>query len=449
MSKRKLNLPPKVKGPGAGTLLRLRGNPLEHLEKLRAVPAKMVRFRAAGEQIYLAKDPGLIQQVLVTKGRHFNKGRSLERARLVFGNGLVMSEGSFYRRQRRLMQPAFHSRRINSFADTMTRQTDRLMAEWQDGESRDLSAVMMRLTLRIVCETLLGTDVDADTAKVRQAMRTLTRLFPLLMLPLGNVLRHLPVPAMTQLRKARAELDAVLYPLIDARRKEGTDHGDLLSMLLAAQDPESATGEGMTDQQVHDEVMIIFLAGHETTSVAFCWTWYLLSKHPEVEAQVHREVDRLLDHDRLPGTADLPQLAYTRKVVTESMRVYPPVWGITRRATEPCQIGEYDVPARTLVISSQWILHRDSSYFEDPLEFRPERWTPELQSRLPKFAYFPFGGGMRGCIGESFAWMELILVVATIARRWRFYVDPKAKIVPSPLFTLGLKHGLPVTLVRR
>jgi cytochrome P450 len=192
MSKRKLNLPPKVKGPGAGTLLRLRGNPLEHLEKLRAVPAKMVRFRAAGEQIYLAKDPGLIQQVLVTKGRHFNKGRSLERARLVFGNGLVMSEGSFYRRQRRLMQPAFHSRRINSFADTMTRQTDRLMAEWQDGESRDLSAVMMRLTLRIVCETLLGTDVDADTAKVRQAMRTLTRLFPLLMLPLGNVLRHLP-----------------------------------------------------------------------------------------------------------------------------------------------------------------------------------------------------------------------------------------------------------------
>jgi cytochrome P450 len=391
----------------------------------------------------------LIHQVLVTKGRHFNKGRSLERARFVFGNGLVMSEGGFYRRQRRLMQPAFHSHHINSFGDTMTRQADRLMAEWQDGESRDLSADMMRLTLRVVCETLLGADVDADTAKVRQAMRTLTRLFPLLMLPFGNILLHLPIPAMQQLRKARAELDAVLYPFIDARRKEDTDHGDLLSMLLAAQDPESASAEGMTDQEVHDEVMIIFLAGHETTSVALCWTWYLLARHPRIEAKLHAEVDRILPSDRLPGVADLPQLDYTRKVVTESMRIYPPVWGITRRAVEACQIGEYDVPARTLVISSQWILHRDSSYFEDPLEFRPERWTPELQSRLPKFAYFPFGGGMRGCIGESFAWMELILVVATMARRWRFYVDPKAKIVPNPLFTLALKHGLPVKLVRR
>ena len=291
--------------------------------------------------------------MLVTKGRQFSKGRSLERARQVFGNGLLTSEGNFYLRQRRLMQPAFHPQRINSFAEPMTQHANRVMAEWRDGESRDLYAEMARLTLGVVSQTLLGTDVDAEAAKVRKAVSTLMSIFPLLMLPLGQFLQRLPLPVMRRLRRARAELDEILYRLINARRKEGTARSDLLSMLLAAQDPESATGEGMTDEQLHDEVLIIFLAGHDTTNVALCWTWYLLSQHPEIEARLHAEVDHILANERSPVRADLAELDYTRKVVTESMRLYPPVWNITRRANESCEIGGYDVPRRTLVLMSQ------------------------------------------------------------------------------------------------
>ena len=449
LNRRRRNLPPKVKGPGAGVFLRLYGDPLAYLETLRHKRCDVVSFRAAGERIYLVKSPELIHEVLVTKGRQFSKGRSLERARQVFGNGLLTSEGNFYLRQRRLMQPAFHPQRINSFAETMTQHANRVMAEWRDGESRDLYAEMARLTLGVVSQTLLGTDVDAEAAKVRKAVSTLMSIFPLLMLPLGQFLQRLPLPVMRRLRRARAELDEILYRLINARRKEGPARSDLLSMLLAAQDPESATGEGMTDEQLHDEVLIIFLAGHDTTNVALCWTWYLLSQHPEIEARLHAEVDHILANERSPVRADLAELDYTRKVVTESMRLYPPVWNITRRANESCEIGGYDVPRRTLVLMSQWVMHRDPHYFDAPTEFRPERWTKEFQARLPKFAYFPFGGGLRGCIGETFAWMELVLVVAAIARRWRFEVAAKKKIVPNPLFTLRFKNGLPASLVRR
>jgi cytochrome P450 len=447
--KQKLKLPPKVTGPGTGVALRLWGDPLAHLNRLAQISEDVVFFHLAGERVYLVKDPALIHEVLVTKNRYFKKGRSLERGRHIFGNGLLASEGNFYLRHRRLMQPAFHSQRISGFAETMTGHANRLMAQWHDGETCDLYVEMMRLTLGVVSEALLGADIDTEAAKVREAMTTLMRNFPFLMLPFGLALKRLPLPMMKRLRQAQGELDDILSRLIKRRRREAIDRPDLLSMLLAAQDPEAVTGEGMTDQEVLDEVKNVFLAGYETTSAAFCWTWYLLSQHPEIEARLHAEIDQVLTQEHSPGVGDLPKLGYTRNIVIESMRLYPPVWMITRRALEPCRIGSYDVPAETLVQMSQWIMHRDPRYFEEPTEFRPERWTPEFQAALPKFVYFPFGGGMRECIGEGFALMELVLVVAAIARRWRFRVSDIGKVVPDPVFALRLKNGLPVTIFRR
>lgn len=442
------NLPRRVRAPGGG-FYGLLGNPLAQLERFARMPDDVVMFRQGGERFYFIKSPPLIHEVLVTKGRHFAKGRSLERLRKIIGNGLLTSSGDFYLRQRRLMQPLFHAQRVRDFSRTMVDHATALMEDWRDGEPRDLSHDMMRLTLGIVSQTLLGSDVDSHAAKVRETMDTFLRTFPVLMLPFAEVLEHLPIPAIKRLRKVRDELDDIVYRLIDTRRRQPKDNGDLLSMLLAAQDPEGQPGEGMTDQQVHDEVMIIFLAGHETTATAFSWLWFLLAQHPAVEAEFHAELDRVLADKRLPTADDFGKLTYTRQVVNEAMRIYPPVWTIARRAQSACEIGGYDVPERTIVLMSQWIVHRDAKLFEEPLQFRPERWTPQFEASLPKISYFPFGGGLRRCIGEGFAWMEIVLVLATIGHRWRFHIENPAMVVPKPLFTLRLKNGLPVTLRRR
>jgi cytochrome P450 len=318
-----------------------------------------------------------------------------------------------------------------------------------DGEKRDLSSDMMRLTLGIVNSTILGSDVEEEANKVRETMEIFMRTFPILMLPFADLLERLPLPPIKRLRAVRAELDRIVFRLIDKRRRDGTDKGDLLSMLLAAQDPEGQPGEGMTDEQVRDEVMIMFLAGHETTATAFSWIWFLLGQHPEAEARLQAELDTILTARRLPTAEDFNRLTYTRQVVNEAMRIYPPVWTVARRALHDCEIGGYHVPARTIMLMSQWILHRDPAIFQDPLEFRPERWTADFESSLPKTSYFPFGGGLRRCIGEGFALMELVLCLATMAQRWRFKIENPSEVVPRPLFTLRLANGLPVTLQRR
>jgi cytochrome P450 len=262
----------------------------------------------------------------------------------------------------------------------------------------------------------------------------------------ADVLDKLPVPNLRRARLARARLDAIIYRLIAERRAGGRDHGDLLSMLLAAQDEDD--GGVMTDQQVRDEAMTIFLAGHETTANALTWTWYLLSGAPEVRAQLHEEIGRVLQ-GRLPAVADLPSLPYTEKIVTESMRLYPPAWLIGRRAIEAYPIGDYIAPARSIFVMSPFIIQREARYYRDPERFDPERWTPEFKASLPRFAYFPFGGGPRQCIGESFAWMELILIVATIAQRWDLQLVPGHPVELQPLITLRAKHGMRMTLARR
>jgi cytochrome P450 len=306
---------------------------------------------------------------------------------------------------------------------------------------------MNRLTLSVVGKTLFDTDVESQARDVGEALTGVMESFWTMMLPFSSVIERLPLPHLRRSRQARARLDAIVYGLIRARRATGEDRGDLLSMLLLAQDEED-TGRGMTDVQVRDEAMTIFLAGHETTANALMWTWYLLSQSPDVERALHAEIDRVLGR-RLPTVADIASLPYVERVVTESMRLYPPAWIIGRRAIQPYAIGGYTLPARSILIMSPWIVHRDARYYADPARFDPDRWMPEFKASIPQFAYFPFGGGPRRCIGESFAWMELVLIVATVAQQWRFALVPNHPVVPQPLVTLRAKHGMKMIASRR
>ena len=404
-------------------------------------------LRMGGEHLFIASDPAVIKDVLVTHNQNFHKSRGLERVKILLGEGLLTSEDAFHLRQRRLMQPAFHRDRIAAYASTMVAYADRVRRAWSEGTTFDMARDMSRLTLLIVGKTLFDTDVESQARDVGEAMSGLMASFWTVMLPFGERLERLPIPYLRRGRKARERLDAIVYGFIRERRANLGDRGDLLSMLLMAQDDEDK-GRGMTDKQVRDEAMTIFLAGHETTANALTWTWYLLSQTPAVERRLHEEIDRVLG-GRLPTVADVERLPYIMRVVTESMRLYPPAWLVGRRAVNEYRIGDYYVPPRSIIVMSQWIVHRDRRHYPDPERFDPDRWTPDFKAALPRFAYFPFGGGPRQCIGESFAWMELVLLVATIAQRWRFELTPGYPVVPHAAVTLRPKYGMKMTARQR
>jgi cytochrome P450 len=415
-------------------------DPLAFFSNLAQQYGDLAYMRMAGEHLFLASNPAVIRDVLVTHNQNFHKSRGLERIKILLGEGLLTSEDAFHLRQRRLMQPAFHRQRIAAYASTMVAYAERVRRGWTPGSTLDVAREMSRLTLLIVGKTLFDTDVESQARDVGEAMSGLMDSFWTLMLPFGKTLQRLPIPHIRRGRKARERLDAIIYGMIRERRSNLGDRGDLLSMLLMAQDDEDR-GRGMTDRQVRDEAMTIFLAGHETTANALTWTWYLLSQSPEVERRLHEEIDRVLE-GRLPGVADVDRLPYTTRVVTESMRLYPPAWLVGRRAINEYSIGPYYVPPRSIIIMSQWIVHRDPRHYLEPGRFEPDRWTPEFRAALPRSAYFPFGGGPRQCIGESFAWMELVLLVATLAQQWRFELVPGHPVVPQAAVTLRPKYGM-------
>ncbi|MGE3511494.1 MAG: cytochrome P450 [Vicinamibacterales bacterium] len=422
-------------------------DPLTFFTSLVHTYGPLVYLRSNGERIYLVTEPRHVKDILVTQQRKFKKGRGLERSRALLGDGLLTSEGEAHLRQRRLIQPAFHKERIAAYAAAMTDAASRTSARWQDGTTLDVDAEMMRLTLAIVGKTLFDADVDAQTRQVGEAMSAVMRSFWLRMLPFADVIERLPIPSLRRAREARATLDRIVYGLIAERRQAPGDRGDLLSMLLLAHDEEHP-GQGMTDRQVRDEAITLFLAGHETTANALAWTWHLLGQSPDVEEQLHAEVDRVLA-GRLPTVADIPALAVVEQVVTESMRLYPPAWIIGRRAIAEYQLDDYVVPPGGIVITSPYLTQRIPAIFPHPDRFDPSRWTPAFKAALPPFAYFPFGGGTRRCIGEAFAWTELVLVVATLARHWKLRAVPGHPVVPEPVVTLRLKHGLRMTAHRR
>jgi cytochrome P450 len=404
-------------------------------------------FKLGPQQAFFLNHPDFIKEVLVTNNDNFMKGLALQRAKRLLGEGLLTSEGEFHRRQRRLAQPAFHRARIASYAAVMTDYAARLRERWRDGATLDISEEMMGLTLAIVGKTLFDADVVSDSKDVGAALNVAMDLFNTITIPFFNLLQKLPLPQVRRFDAARAKLDAIIYRLIEERRAAGEDRGDLLSMLLLAQD-EEGDGAGMTDEQLRDEAMTIFLAGHETTANALTWTWYLLSQNLDAEKMLHAEIDEVLG-GCLPTFADVPRLRYTEMVLAESMRLYPPAWALGRMSLGDCEIGGYHVPRRSLVLMSQYVMHRDARYFPEPLRFEPQRWTETAREARPQFSYFPFGGGPRRCIGEGFAWMEGILLIATLAQQWQMRLAPHHLVALRPVITLRPKYGMRMTVENR
>ena len=394
----------------------------------------------------LISHPDYIEQVLVTENQKYIKPIFIRGLAPLTGNGLLNSEGDFWLRQRRLIQPAFHRKRIATYAATMTDYAERRLATWRDGETRDIHHEMMALTLEIVAKTLFGAEVsdavDEVGAALEVALEGLEAKYQSLMLFVPHAV---PTPGHRRITAAVRRLDAIVYQIIDARRAEGATGDDLLSTLLRAQ---AEDGSRMTDQQLRDEVMTLFLAGHETTALALSWTWLLLAQRPEAEARLHAELAAALD-GRAPAPDDMARLPYTEAVINESLRLYPPAWIISREARVDTEIGGYPIHAGQSVSMSQWVTHRDPRYFERPDDFVPERWLDGLAKRLPRFAYFPFGGGPRLCVGGAFATMEATLLLATIAQRYHLRLALDQPVVPSPAVTLRPRHGLRMTLTSR
>ena len=428
--------------------LKFRRDPLTFFTTLARTHGDVVRFTFGSQPVYLVSHPDMIEDVLVTSARKFMKGIALQRAKRLLGEGLLTSEGQMHLRQRRTIQPLFHKQQVQRFAEAMVRHAARWRETVRDGGTMDVTAEMGGLTLAIVGETLFSANVQSDADEVREALSDAVQSFAYAVLPYVELIEKLPVGPFVKVRKARARLDRVILRVIAERRAERSAFAptsaagasaDLVGMLMAARDPDNPSEPGMSDQQIRDEAMTIFLAGHETTANAMSWTWHLLGQAPAVESRLHDELDRVLA-GRMPTVADVPKLEYTRAVIAESMRLYSPAWTMGRKAIEPHTIGGYTIEKDALVLLSQWVVHRDPRWWDNAAAFQPERWLNEPGSRLPvpgsrpRYAYFPFGGGNRVCIGESFAWTEAILLLATIAQHWRFTAITTP--VPEPRITL-------------
>ncbi len=440
-------LPPEWKGsPILGVMSEFNRDQLGFITRLRSL-GDVVRARFLYVPAYFIYHPNDIEYLLVTNAKNFRKSMSLRSnffQRLV-GNGLLTSEGDFWRRQRRLAQPAFHKQRISNFGDVMVDYTEQMLAGWKAGETRDVHRDMTMLTLEIVVKTLFDANVSGDADNVGRVLSEIVKPFASQATLKWILDNRLPTPAHRQFYRSVGEIDQIIYRIIAERRANASDKGDLLSMLLEAQDED---GSQMTDAQLRDEVITLFLAGHETTALALSWTWYLLATNKDVEAKFHDELDRVLG-GRLPALSDLQQLRYTEMIAKETMRLYPPAFGLGREAIEECEIGGYRVPRKAQIFAFQWATQRDPRFFDQPDEFIPDRWTPEFTEQLPKFAYFPFGGGPRFCIGNYFATMEMILLLATIGRRFKLGLAPDANVELYPAMSLRPKNGVRVLVNQR
>lgn len=412
-------------------------NPLAVFSKWSAEFGDIFYYRAAWIHVYFLNHPDLIEAVLVRNYQNFLKDHVIRKSRWFFGEGLLTNEGESWLRQRRLSQPAFHRDRIASYARIMTGYASQMLDSWKQDKTLAIHQEMMQLTLRIVVRALFNVEAEQIGA-ISTALNVMMRNSTGVRLLLPPAARYLPTPAMIQFRRAVRRLDDTVYGIIAARRRNEIDSGDLLSMLMQARDED---GGRMTDKQLRDEVMTFLLAGHETTALTLTWTWYLLAQHPAVEQELHEELECVLA-GRVPEFSDLPALSFTEQVIKESMRLYPPAWSVARTVISEFELRGYKIPAGSNVVMSQWIMHRDPRYFPDPEKFDPSRWATERAQKLPRFAYFPFGGGPRQCIGNSFAIMEATLLLATIAERFRLSAVSSDPIVAVPSFTLRPKNDI-------
>jgi cytochrome P450 len=428
-------------------MLGIRRDIVGFLTRVAAEYGDVVWFRVGPVGVVLLNHPDYIRDVLQTNSRNFVKGRPLHLAKRLLGEGLLTSEGDFHAHQSRIVQPALHAERIQSYGAVMTDYAERWSSEWRDGATVDMMREMTSLATTIAGKTLFHWDLEAaEAAGIVTALEEATSLFSRASLPFAEWLLKLPLPSTRRFYRAKAHLDAAIHNLIAERRRDGRDRGDVLSMLLTAQQA-AVDGDRMTDTQVRDQVLTLFLTALDTTSLALTWTWYVLSQHPAEEAELHAELDRVVGH-RPPTMDDVERLPYTRMIFLEAMRLYPPIYAMARQALDAFEVGGYTVPAGTLVLMSPYVMQRDRRYYPDPDRFDPRRWDAQAAPKAPKFAYFPFGGGPRGCIGQSYAMLEGVLIIATLARHWRMRVAPGHAVAFQPLINLRPRYGMPMVLER-
>ncbi len=459
----------------AGDLFRL--NPLPFLTESAQKYGDLFHMRAAGRHVFQANHPDLVQELLLTDAHHHHRGIVMQKSQLVLGQGLLSSEDPHHMRQRRLAQPAFHRDRIAAYGHTIGDYAEQLTATWSDGATRDLHADMQLLSLRIVGKTMFNSELASVNGSIASAIDAFMGFLPIAFLPRSDLIYRLPLPLMNRIRQSRRDLDSLIYGLIAERRADGQDRGDLLSMLMASQDTEGGTGS-MSDEQVRDECVTALLAGNETTANGLSFALWLIAQHPEFQARLQAEASDVLGSPTLSSqalgsqalnshslssrtatAADYPALPFAHACFAEAMRLYPPVWTIARTAAEEYTWRGFRVPRGSILLAPQWVLHRDPRFWPEPHLFRPERFLDRLppvpgtgqRPDRPRFAYFPFAAGSRQCIGEGLAWMEGVLILATIARDWTLTPPPSspASLRLDPKVTLRPKDGITLQTVHR
>jgi cytochrome P450 len=475
-----INYPP---GPSSRLPLKLvfdfLRDPLTVLHNLSKEYGDISHFKFGKHHIYLINNPDYIKDVLVNYDNNFIKSRGLQLAKRVLGEGLLTSEGELHRRQRQLIQPIFHPDEIPNYANIITDYTLDISSQWYDQVTIDIHKEFMHLTLAIVSKSFFNVSIEElEIKEIDQYVTTIIEHFNRARMPFAGVIEKVPLPSNIQFHHAKEQLDKIIYRIIDNHVNNDSDnngqqngsypHKDLITLLLQGQaDGYISASENNEDvnkrnskkihnkitrankQQLRDNVMTIFLAGHETVANALTWTFYLLSQNPKEEKMLHNEVDSVLHGNNVATIKDISKLGYTQRVFAESMRLYPPAWATGRQAIEDCKIGDYIIPAGSSVLMSQYLMHHDPRYFPESERFDPEIWNSQEKAKRPRFSYFPFGGGVRSCIGETFAWMEGILVIATIARRWKMRIMPGHPVDLQPLVTLRPKYGMQMRLIDR
>lgn len=438
---------PKPKGNlFVGNLTEIRKDMLGFFSNCASEYGDIVPLRLGLTPACLLTNPDYIEGVFQERNL-FIKSRAFRIIQIFLGEGLFVSEGNTWLRQRRLALPMFHRQRIAAYGEAMVACTEQILNTWQDHEIRDVNAEMMRLTLNIVMKTIFNSDLTEKSAQdIAQALNVGMDWYEIKRKQGFLIPYWVPTPENLRCRQAVKLLNKTIYNIINQRRASGEDPGDLLSMLMQARDPED--GSQMTDQELRDQILNLIIPGHETTANTLSWTWMLLSQHQNVQTKLLEEVKEVLG-DRSPSVADLPRLHYTKMVIKEAMRLYPPPTVITREPTKDCEIGGYRIPAGYYILIVPWVMHRHRDYFKAPEEFRPQRWANDFEKQLPKGVYFPFGSGPRICIAKDFAMMEAVLILATIVQKFKLELVEKQSIVCQPTATLRPKYGIKVLLKKR
>jgi cytochrome P450 len=427
--------PPGPRGlPILGSARSFSRDPLSFLTGVAQQHGDIASFRLGSIDVFFVRHPDLIREVLITQRTSFTMSPLRAKLNAVVGQGLFTSRGDLHARQRRLIQPVFRKSRIEAYAGQMAELSQRMRGEWRPGAEIDITDEMMKLTMLIAARALFDHDIEHDADTVSRNVGTVLEFFTRLSSPLLKLSLRLPLPSSLRFKRAVRDLDKVIYRMIERRRGAQGEGKDLLSLLMQAKDDE--TQEQMNEQQLRDEILTLLIAGHETTANLLAWTLWLVAQRPEADARLHAEAKALLAGRPGFAAADCDRMSYARMVILEGLRLYPPGWFIGRAALVDLRLGGYAVPKDTVVMMSQYVMHRDARFFDEPERFKPERWEGDFQDKLPRGAFFPFSAGDRHCIGEGFAWQEALLILATLIERWKFELVPGQRIRPKPSVTL-------------